>query len=163
MGGLQALAGLAMVGVGLSAPGRAPEGFLLAGASWLLPGLALGLSGVAVGAGWPSARRLCLLAVALAAAGVGTVAARRASLPPALADAGEWALDHPEAPPGLRKAVEESADGRGRETLRLLREPEVIEAAAPIYVGYCCCPVLPWYLLVLAAALSPGLRPAGKR
>jgi len=157
MGGLQALAGLGMGFVGLSAGGAAPAGFLLTGAAWFVPGMLLGVSGVAVLGGWPSARRLCVLAVIAAAAGLGLVAWRRQALPPAIADAAQWALEHPEAPPWARKAFDESAAGRGRDLLKSLKDPGVAREAAPFYVGYCSCPILPWYLLVLAAGFSRSI------
>jgi hypothetical protein len=156
LGGLQALAGLMMCGVALSAPGEARGAFLLGGLAWLVPGVLLGLSGVAVTAGWPSARRLCFVAVAAAAAGIGAFILGRGSVPAGVADAGEWMLSHPETPEWGLKIVRDAADGDPRRTIALLRDPEVAETAAWAYSGYCCCPVLPWYLLVLAAAFTKG-------
>jgi len=164
LGGLQALGGLLMCAVALSAPVGARAGFLLAGVAWLVPGLLLGLSGVAVTAGWSSARGLCLAAVAAAALGIGTFAAARRSVPPAVAEAGEWMLTHPEFTPEARDTVRDlfrrfSGAGERIEPLdavRALRDPEIGESAARWYAGYCCCPVLPWYLLVLLAAVRRG-------
>ena len=156
LGGLQALAGLMMCGVALSAPGGAREAFLLGGLAWLVPGVLLGVSGVAVTAGWPSARRLCFVAVAAAAAGIGAFTVGRESVPPGVADAGEWMLSHPDTPEWGLKLLRDAADDDPRRTIGLLRDPEVAGAAAWAYSGYCCCPVLPWYLLVLLAAAAGG-------
>jgi hypothetical protein len=149
-----------MCGVALSAPGDAREAFLLGGLSWIVPGALLGASGVAVLARWPSARRLCLLSVVVAVAGVGVFTAWRDRVPPGVADAGEWALAHPDLPDWAMKVVTEAARGDPRGTMRMLRDPGVARDIAWVYSAYCCCPVLPWYLLVLVAALPRGrLRP----
>ena len=156
LGGLQALAGLMMCGVALAAPGDARGAFLLGGLAWLVPGILLGLSGVAVTAGWPPARRLCFVAVAAAAAGIAAFTVGRESVPAGVADAGEWMLSHPETPEWGLKLLRDAADGDPRQTIRLLRDPEVAGTAGWAYSAYCCCPVLPWYLLVLAAAAMGG-------
>lgn len=156
LGGLQALAGLMMCGVALSAPGGARGAFLLGGLAWLVPGVLLGLSGVAVTAGWPSARRLCFVAVAAAAAGVAAFTVGRESVPPGVADAGEWILSHPDTPEWGLKLLREYSEGDPRQTIRLLRDPDVAETAGWAYSAYCCCPVLPWYLLVLLASFAKG-------
>ena len=155
-GGMQALAGLAMCGVALSAPGGAREAFLLGGLAWLVPGALLGASGVAVTAKWPSARRLCLAAVVVAAAGVGVFTAQRDSVPGGVADAGDWALSHPDLPDWGLKIVTEAANGDPRASIRMLRDPGMSRDFAWVYSAYCCCPVLPWYLLVLLAAARRG-------
>ena len=155
LGGLQALTGLLLCGIALTGPPSSRGAFLLLGAPWLLPGLLLGISGVLVTLRSPRGRMLSLVAVAAGALGIGIVAVHRASVPPSVADAGEWALGHPEAPPWAKKMFQEMSRGNGEMQLADLRDPDRRNAQGWIFTGYCCCPVLPWYLTILFACAPP--------
>jgi hypothetical protein len=162
LGGIQVLAGLLLVGVALSGPASATESFLLLGLAWLVPGLLLGAGGVGVVLGSRWARRISLAAVIGSLAFLGCVGAFRRSLPPAVADAGEWAIQHPEAPPIAKDLWKKMVRGPDQDNLALLRDPSQAGAIGWAYTAYCGCPVLPWYLVVLLACALPSGRRIAK-
>ena len=158
LGGLQALGGLALCGIALSGPAGSRGVFLLLGLAWFVPGALLGASGVLVTARSPRARIACVAAVLAWALGVGLVGACRGSIPPAVADTGEWALGHPEAPPAAKRFLDEVLKGRTAIQIEALRDPSMRSDFGWLYTGYCCCPVLPWYLTLLLACAGPWAR-----
>ncbi len=158
MGGLQALGGLALVGVALSGPADSRGAFLLLGTAWFLPGILLGASGVLVTLRSPWGRAVSVAAVLAGSLGIGLVAANRTSIPPAMAETGEWAVRHPEAPPWAKKLLDDVLGGKTDLQFRALREPSMRSDYGWLYAGYCGCPVIPWYLTLLLACAGPWAR-----
>jgi len=157
LGGLQFLTGLLLLALALSGPSSAAGPIAMLGLAWLLPGFLLGAGGIGIVIGAPWARRVSLAAAIVGIAFLGGVGAARQSIPPAVADEGEWALHHPEAPPLARDLWKRA--GRDSDALAILRDPSQANTIGWTYSAYCCCPVLPWYLVVLLVCALP----AGKR
>ena len=162
-GGLQVMAGLALVAIALLIPAGARGTLALLGFAWALPGLLLGIGGAMITVGSRRGRALSLAAVALCVACFGAVAAARTSIPPAIADAGEWGLTHPQLPAWALKAYQEETKRAGIDAVELARDPVNAEYLGRIYAGACCLPAFPWYLTVLVACAGPwGARLARK-
>jgi hypothetical protein len=159
LGGIQALGGLGIVLGGAQIPGGAGRTFLLLGLAWLLPGLLLAGSGVAIVAGWSRAKAATVAAVAAGILALLLVAAGRAAIPGALADGIRYAADHPEAGKELKAVTERFRKEAGDDPDRMLRDPALAPVYAWTFTGYCACPVLPWYaVLMVASLLYPGKR-----
>ena len=159
MGGVQALGGLMLVLAGMQVPGPAAAVFFGAGAAWLVPGLVLAASGVGVVLGSRWARGLSLGAVAAGAAALALVAVNRRSIPPAMADGIEYAASHPDAKGGPGEMLARLRRSPEGDPVATFRNPELLEYTGWTFTGYCCCPIVPWYLVVLlACAPSWGRR-----
>ena len=154
LGGMQGLSGLFLLYAATRFTGPTAGAFLLMGLAWLLPGVALAAGGVGLLAGARWGRRLSVIAVLLGAGGVGLVAARRASIPPAMADGIELATRVArEQKSPLADILEKSRQGPAGDPVVGLRDPGQASVQGWFYTAYCCCPVLPWYILVLVACI----------
>ncbi len=156
LGGFQVLGAGFLMAMAALGPGRAAGTFALVAAAWALPGLALAVAGFGVLQDRPWAGRASVGAAVVFAACVAGLVAGRAALPPAVADAAEWAEARPEAPPLLIDYLRESRRRSGVD----LRDPEAAGLTGLVYAGCCAVPVLPWYGLLLVVA---GMRSAARR
>lgn len=137
----------------LKGPGAAT--FLLASAAWLLPGALLVAAGIGIVIGARWARGLSLAAVAAGAAGVGAVALRRERIPPAVADLVEFASSQGGVQKQLSEALANLRKGPTGDPVAILRDPAQAPVQGAIYTGYCCCPALPWQILLLLVCATP--------
>jgi hypothetical protein len=155
LGGLQALGGILMIGVGMQLRPPSSTLLFLAGAAWLLPGAAMLAAGIGVTTGARWGRWAGVGAVAVAALALVPVVLQRRQIAPALADVVEFGKSQPGAARILTPVLSWSRDRQGQDTVTVLREPGVADEFGRLYSGACCLPVLPWYLVVLFACAPP--------
>ncbi len=153
LGGFQCLAGLLMAFAAAEVGGGAGTVFLGLAASWFLPGILLGVSGVGVVSGARWGRGLSLAAAGAMALSLVLVAVNRRPVPGAIADLMEYAERHPDAAPLVKRV----RSMEGGDPVAALRDPDQAAASAWAFALECGCG-LPWYLLVLAACASPSGR-----
>ena len=149
----QGLGGAALIAVGMLLKGGSAGVFYFLGAAWLLPGVALAASGVGVVTGARWGRRLSVAAVILGAVTLSIVALRRTTIPPAMADAIEFASEHPDAKGGLGDTLARVRKERDVDPVVFLRDPDQASLQGWFYTGYCGCPGIPWYAVLLFACV----------
>ncbi len=153
LGGLQGLGGLALLWLGMQMKGSAAGVFFLLGGAWLLPGVALAAGGVGIVSGARWGRWLSVGAVAMGVGALSLVAERRTTIPPAVADAIEFASAHPEAKGALADTLVRLRKDKSGDPVVILRDPGQADVQGWAYAVYCGCPVLPWYALLLLACV----------
>jgi hypothetical protein len=158
LGGMQGLGGLMLLWAASLLGGGSAKVFLGLGLVWLVPGVLLAVSGVGVVMGTRWARGLSLASVAVGCLAFGLVAWNRDAIPAAVADFIEYGeREHGSSKDmaGLYKRLRESGGG---DPSAVLRDPEMSKASAWTFTAECCCPVVPWYLIVLIACGFPSGR-----
>lgn len=155
LGGLQAMGGVALLVAGMQVEAPASTTLFLAGMAWLLPGAALAVGGIGLTTGARWGRWLSVGAVLLAAAAVLPLALRREAIAPALADLVEYGRRNPGIARSVSGVMAKAKEEQGRDPVETLRDPAIAADAGTVYTGICCCPGLPWQLLVLLACLPP--------
>jgi len=158
LGGFQALGGLMLAWVATLVGGKAGGTFFGLCLAWLLPGLVLATSGAGVVTGARWGRALSLAAVAAGALALGLVAWNRAAIPAAVADFYEYVeREHGSSRDVADLLKRMQAAGQG-DPVAVLRDPDTARVSAWTFTVECCCPVVPWYLVVLLACALPGGR-----
>lgn len=163
IGGMQAVGGLLMLFAGMQLKGASASTFFVMAAAWVLPGTVLAVSGIGVVTGARWARGLSLAAVGLGLLLVVPVALGRAGIPTAVADllaVGKAQTGGSSAVPDLLKFATKAA---GTDPEAQLRSGEGAEAQQWVLTAECCCPALPWQVVLLVVCGTPmGGRIAGR-
>ncbi len=163
IGGLQAVGGLLMLFAGMQLKGSSATTFFTMAAAWVLPGAVLAVSGIGVVTGARWARGLSLAAVGFGVLLVVPVALGRTGIPTAVADllaVGKAQPGDSSAVPDLLKFATKVA---GTDPEQQLRSGEGAEAQQWVLTAECCCPALPWQVVLLLVCGTPmGGRIAGE-
>jgi hypothetical protein len=155
LGGLQGLGGLLMLWAASLLGGGPGKVFLGLGLAWLLPGILVAVSGVGVVTGARWARALSLGAVAAGSLALGLVAWNRAAIPGAVADFIEYGEREHGSSREMADAFKRLRAQGGGDPVAVLRDPELAKTSAWTFTVECCCPVFPWYLVLLVACGLP--------